>query len=147
MAKHIENTILVQAPMERIFDLAAEVDRWSELLPHYRWVRRVWQSGDTSIVEMSALRSGIPVKWTSVQQISRKDNRVYYKHIGGLTRGMWVEWKMEQADDGIRITIIHDLTLLVPIVRSAIGKWIVGEVFVKHVADETLRYIKSAAEG
>lgn len=142
-----ENTIIMRSPIGRVFDLAADVSRWPEILPHYRWVRTHWRDGDTSVVEMAACRSGIPVKWTSVQRLSRETNSIFYKHIGGLTRGMWVEWRMEPVEDGTRVTIIHDLMLLVPIVRSLLGKWITGEVFVKHVADETLRHMKSAAEG
>lgn len=141
-----ENTIVVQSPMDRVFRLASEIGRWPDLLPHYRWVRSFLQTGDTSVVEMSAFRSWIPVKWTSVQQLSRPNNRIYYKHIGGLTKGMWVEWNLEPTDNGTRVTIIHDLTLSLPVVRSFIGKWIVGRVFVEHVADLTLKYIKSAAE-
>jgi ribosome-associated toxin RatA of RatAB toxin-antitoxin module len=141
-----ENTIVMRSPIQKVFDLAADVSRWPDLLPHYRWVRTHWHEGDTSVVEMAALRSGIPVKWTSVQQLSRHTNRIYYKHIGGITRGMWVEWSLAPVDGGTRVAIIHDMTLLVPVVRSLLGKWITGEVFVKHVADETLRHMKSAVE-
>ncbi len=142
-----ENTIIMHSPIEKIFALAADVSRWPELLPHYRWVRTHWQDGDTAVVEMAARRSGIPVKWTSVQQLSRHQNTIFYKHIGGLTRGMWVEWRLEPVEDGTKVTIIHDLApLTVRLVRSSIGKWITGEVFVKHVADETLKHMKSAAE-
>ena len=33
--------IHVDAPLERIFPLAAEVERWPERLPHYRYVHRL----------------------------------------------------------------------------------------------------------
>ena len=97
-------------------------------------------------MEMAALRGWIPVKWTSIQQRSEKELRVHYKHVGGITEGMWVEWKIEPAQDGVEVTIIHDLALVKRIVSSRLGKWIVGEVFIKKIADKTLEYIKAYAE-
>ncbi|MGH7568687.1 MAG: SRPBCC family protein, partial [Gemmatimonadales bacterium] len=31
--------IRIHAPLERVFALAQDVERWPEILPHYRWVR------------------------------------------------------------------------------------------------------------
>lgn len=97
-------------------------------------------------MEMAALRGWIPVKWTSIQQRSEKDRRIHYKHVEGITEGMWVEWKIEPAQDGVEVTIIHDLALVKRLVNSRLGKWIVGEMFVKKIADKTLEYIKVQAE-
>ena len=48
---------LVVAPLQRIFRLAAEVERWPALLPHYRFVRFVERRRDGGgIVDMSANR-------------------------------------------------------------------------------------------
>ena len=30
---------LMRAPIDRVFAAAADVERWPEWLPHYRWVR------------------------------------------------------------------------------------------------------------
>ena len=37
---------LVRAPLTRIFSLAADVERWPALLPHYRFVRFVERRSD-----------------------------------------------------------------------------------------------------
>src|SRR5437870_12133994 len=31
--------ISIHAPLERVFDVAQDVEGWPEILPHYRWVR------------------------------------------------------------------------------------------------------------
>ena len=38
-AMHTENTIEIHGDVKRIFQVAAQVDKWPEILPHYRWVR------------------------------------------------------------------------------------------------------------
>ena len=48
---------LVRAPLSRIFSLAADVERWPSLLPHYRFVRYQERRSDGGgIVDMSASR-------------------------------------------------------------------------------------------
>jgi hypothetical protein len=35
---HSDTTIMMRGPLPRIVELAADVERWPEILPHYRWV-------------------------------------------------------------------------------------------------------------
>ena len=141
------NSIHINAPMSTVYRLAAEIDHWPEMLPHYRWVTTLRRDGNTCIVEMAARRGLIPVKWTSIQHRIEDEGRILYKHIGGLTKGMWVEWSLIPVDGGIYVTIIHELQLERKIVGSGLGKWVVGEIFVKNIADKTLQHMKTVAEG
>ena len=140
------NFIRINSDPGEVFRLASDVDRWPELLPHYRWVKTFWRHGSTSLVEMAARRGWIPVKWTSIQQRSEQDLSIHYKHVAGITEGMSVKWSIVPASDGVEVTIIHDLALVKRLVSSRFGKWIVGEMFVKSIADKTLKYIKIHAE-
>ena len=138
--------ITIHADPDAIFQAAANIERWPEILPHYRWVTVQDKQSDKCIVEMAARRGWIPVKWTSIQWLEAGKRRVYYQHTGGATRGMYVEWHIEPKREAVRVTIIHDLTLEVPIVRTKLGKWIVKNFFIKHIAGQTLRRIKETLE-
>lgn len=140
------NSIHVRANLDKVFALAAEIEHWPERLPHYRWVRQIWQGGDTCVVEMAARSGWFPVKWVSIQQLCKANKRIYYKHTDGLTRGMWVEWAFIPFDDGVRVTITHEMNLSKPLIRSRLGKWVVAQLFVKKIADKTLKHIKALAE-
>lgn len=138
--------ILVQADIDTIFRLAADVEHWPSILPHYRWVKMLGFQDGFDKVEMAARRDWIPVKWTSLCKIDPVRHRVYYKHIGGATRGMEVEWRLEDEQGSVRVTIVHEMTLNVPIVRSQLGRWITSKFFIHHIAGQTLRCIKELAE-
>jgi ribosome-associated toxin RatA of RatAB toxin-antitoxin module len=138
--------IIVQSDAETIFRLASDIERWPSILPHYRWVKMLGAHDGEQTVEMAARRGWIPVKWTSICRIEPARRQVYYKHIGGATRGMEVLWTLENEGDGVRVTIVHEMTLSIPIVRSVIGRWIVGRFFVHHIAGRTLLRIKELAE-
>lgn len=141
------NSIHMQARLEDAFRLAAEVERWPYLLPHYRWVRTLSRSNGELLVEMAARRGWIPVKWTSLQECDEKARRIWYRHVGGVTKGMWVEWSFTPVDGGVDVSILHDLTLTRPIIGSWLGKWIVGRLFVEPIAEQTLRHVRALAEG
>jgi hypothetical protein len=47
----------------------------------------------------------------------------------------------------VRVSITHELRLEVPVVRSRVGQWVVGELFVKAVAGRTLACLKQRVEG
>lgn len=138
--------VIMFADPDVIFRMAAEVERWGEILPHYRWVKVLGEHSDGRVVEMAAMRGLIPVKWVSEQVVDTEKRRVHYHHTGGLTRGMDVEWSLDCAGDSVRVKIIHEMTLTAPIVGTAIGRWITGRFFVHHIAKRTLRKIKEIAE-
>ena len=145
-----ENEIAIKAPPSHVFALAANVAAWPAILPHYRYVRTLREPSATdhrgAVVLMAARRSGIPVRWIAEQDLVPSARRVGYRHVGGITRGMLVEWRIEAAGAGSRVTISHDLRGLRRWLRPAPTSWIVGRLFVMHIADRTLQGIKRQAE-
>src|SRR5215211_1563108 len=108
-----ENSIQIDAPLDRIVELAGDVERWPEILPHYRWVRLLEGGGDRKVVEMAARRDRFPVKWRAIQTIERDGAKpvIRYRHIGGVTKGMVVAWTFDQNATGYLVTIDHELRL------------------------------------
>ena len=146
---HIENEILIRADMAQIYHLAAPVERWPEILPHYRWVRVLADDGDRRLVEMAARRDRIPVRWRAEQKLFPEEPRIVFRHVGGFTRGMEVEWVFGSTEPGgVRVAILHDLPRLLglPFVGDLAADRIVGPLFVENIAGKTLRRIKELAE-
>ncbi len=144
---HTVNTIRISADPDTVYTTAANLLAWPKILPHYRWVDHVGGQGFWQIYEMAARRSGIPVKWLSLANFDPLERRIYFRHIGGLTRGMEVVWMIDPCQDGTEVRILHEFDRLkVPLVSSCIGKFITSRIFVEHVADETLRWMKTWIE-
>ncbi len=150
---HTENVVLMRGPLERIVHLAADVEDWPRILPHYRWVTVLEGGGDRRIVEMAARRGRWPLKWRAIQTIDRSGPtpRILYHHIWGPTRGMDVGWEFAPGPDGVHVRIWHDLALQWPVVGSTpigglIADRIIGPEFVGHVAGLTLATIRDIVE-
>ncbi len=108
------DTTLVSAPPDECFRLAADVEGWPDILPHYRWVRFHRRDGFAcGVVEMAAWRPfGIfkyPTWWVSEMEHDPDQRVIRYLHIDGVTKGMEVVWQVTpEPDGGTRLSIIHE---------------------------------------
>jgi ribosome-associated toxin RatA of RatAB toxin-antitoxin module len=140
------NTIRVAASPERVFALAADVERWPALLPHYRWVRVLGRDGARTWLDMAARRGRIPVRWQAVQEVFPAAHLVTYRHIGGITRGMRVVWQLVPEDSHVEVTIRHRFDPPWPGLAGWPAQQVVGGYFVGHIAGQTLRHLRAHAE-
>jgi ribosome-associated toxin RatA of RatAB toxin-antitoxin module len=141
---------LVQGPLERVFAVAADVERWPSFLPHYRWVRVLERGADRSLVEMAAWRPfGVlryPTRWVSEMRVVPA-RAVRYRHLQGITRGMDVEWQFAQEPGGVVVTIVHQWTgPQWPVIGRLAANWVIGPVFIHGIASRTLAGVKAQAE-
>ena len=147
---------LVRAPLISIFNLAADVERWPALLPHYRFVRFVERRRDGGgIVDMSANRPfGIvqwPTWWRSRMQVTRPSagsaGSIRFAHVEGVTRGMEVEWSFKEVAGGTHVRILHVWDgPEVPVVGVAAATFVIGPVFIHGIASRTLAGLGTHAE-
>lgn len=167
---------VVRGSPARIFELARDVEQWPAHLPHYRWVRfRERRSDGGGIVEMAANRPFGPVNWptwwlSEMQVVDRRGSlappssrfsplslgAIRFRHIGGVTRGMEVEWSFtpeegalapNQAHEATRVRIVHlwdgpDWQ----VVGGAVAVHVIGPVFVHGIASRTLAGLAAIAE-
>ncbi len=154
---YTEDRITIAAPLRRVYELAANIERWPELLPHYRWVTLLRDLPDRGasrrrLVEMAATRDGFPVTWVSIQELDPRQHEVRYQHVRGMTRGMDVIWELTSSvgtggTEGTTVRLIHlfDPPWPRPF-GPLIARYIVGGLFVHDIATKTLRRIKDLAE-
>ena len=151
MPMFTENTITINAPADDVYSLAWDVLSWPLMLPHYRRVTLLKEEGDHRVVEMAASRDGIPVSWISIQKSLPEIGRIIFRHIGGPTTGMYVEWIIREdvTANGrtTHVRITHEFEPhWGPVLGEFAAKYIVGRFFVHNIASKTLKKIKELAE-
>ena len=142
----------IRAPVARVLEAAADVERWPELLSHYRWVRLLERRPEGGIVEMAAWRPfgpvGYPTWWVSEMRVDRSTPAVHYRHVRGITAGMDVVWHFVPAEDGTDVTIVHQWSgPRWPLIGRAAAELVIGPVFIHGIASRTLAGIKRHVEG
>jgi ribosome-associated toxin RatA of RatAB toxin-antitoxin module len=139
------NSILMRAPKMSIFETAADLELWPKILPHYRYIHFIERGADRNVVVMAAKRSGIPISWTSEQIIDRDKLEVHFHHLKAFTKGMHVAWTFEDSQEGVLVKIRHDLDFR-PKLLAPLADKIIGDFFIHHVANKTLRCMKAYVE-
>ena len=143
------NTITIKAPTETIFNVASDLARWPDFLPHYRYNRFLSPMPWGGIVKMSAVRTIIPTTWISVYRIDTEKRQLHFEHLRSAfnaTRGMIVVWNFTETPEGVQVEITHDLELHWPVIGGFVGKYIVGLFFIHHIATQTLAGLKRKVE-
>jgi len=144
----------VNAPLETCFRVAADVERWPVILPHYRWVRfRDKRAFGLGIVEMAAWRVfpatlRYPTWWVSDMHVDASTPAVHYKHIDGITRGMDVVWEFRRDHDGLtHVRIVHEWDGPGwPLIGSVAANAVIGPHFISAIAQRTLAGVAAEAE-
>lgn len=149
------DSIVIHAPLARVFALARDVERWPALLPHYRWVRMVERRPEGGRVEMAAWRPfgpaplRYPAWWVSEMRADPGAGTIRYRHVEGLTAGMDVRWELVEtgAQGGVAVRIVHEWDGPTwPLVGRLAARVVIGPVFVHGIAARTLAGIRRHAE-
>ncbi|OGU02416.1 MAG: hypothetical protein A2085_07400 [Gemmatimonadetes bacterium GWC2_71_10] len=143
----------MRASVPRAFAAGADVERWPEWLPHYRWVRFLEKRAGGGVVEMAAWRPfaggalKYPTWWVSDMTIEPDVPRVRYRHVRGITRGMDVAWEFAPADGGTIVTITHTWNGPAwPLIGRLAADLVIGPVFIHGIASRTLAGVARRAE-
>jgi uncharacterized membrane protein len=143
---HTENSIVIRAPLEKVFQTTANLLLWPRILPHYRWIRVLDSTNEGLLVRMAARwgwprlrgRGWIPIQWTSRFQVDRAARELHFHHLKAFTRGMKVTWTYTPTPDGVQVRISHEL-----------DRWYAGLLarhFIHPVASQTLACFKDHLE-
>lgn len=146
--------LLIRAPAADCFRIAADVERWPDILPHYRWVRfRTKTRFGRGRVEMAAWRNFVgplryPTWWLSEMRADPDEPAVHYRHVDGITRGMIVKWAFQPRGDSatlVRITHEWDGPAW-PLIGRFASERVIGPHFVSAIAQRTLAGVAAKAE-
>jgi ribosome-associated toxin RatA of RatAB toxin-antitoxin module len=142
---HTVDEAFVRAPVPLMFEIVRDVERWPALLPHYRWVRFHEHSLDGGgVVEMAANRPFGQFNWATwwlseMQVISGAAPAIRFRHIGGITTGMEVEWALEARDGGTFVRLVHSWNgPRLPLIGALAATTVIGPVFVHGIAARTI---------
>ena len=146
------DTVVIRAPVDRVLDAAADVERWPRILAHYRWVRFLERRNGGGTVEMAAWRPfGVfrfPAWWVSEMTVDRPAREIRYRHVRGITTGMDVVWRLTEQPAGVDVTIVHEWAGPAwPLIGSLAARLVIGPVFIHGIATRTLAGLKRLLEG
>jgi ribosome-associated toxin RatA of RatAB toxin-antitoxin module len=144
---------IMRAPPALCFSVAADVERWPAILPHYRRVRFHERAGfGTGRVEMAAWRDfagplRYPTWWVSDMHIDEREPAIFFRHVDGITRGMDVKWAFTPHPEGSLVRITHAWEGPPwPLIGGVAWRAVIAPHFVSAIAQRTLAGVAAEAE-
>jgi ribosome-associated toxin RatA of RatAB toxin-antitoxin module len=141
------------SPPGPLFQVAADVERWPDILPHYRWVRFQEKAGfGRGVVEMAAWRDFLgplryPTWWVSRMEADPVTPVVRYHHVRGVTRRMDVRWEFLPEPGGTLVRVTHEWDGPAwPLIRGIAARHVIGPHFVSFIATRTIAGVCAEAE-
>ena len=143
---------VVAAPPRTMFEVVRHVEEWPVHLPHYRYVRfRERASDGGGLVEMAANRPfgplGWPTWWLSEMEVNHAAPAIRFRHVGGITTAMDVEWSFTADGRGTHVKVLHVWDgPRWPGIGIFAATTVIGPVFVHGIASRTLAGLARVAE-
>jgi len=143
---------LVDADVRTMFEVVRHVEEWPAHLAHYRFVRfRELATDGGGLVEMSANRPfgplGWPTWWLSEMEVDHATPAIRFRHVGGITTGMEVEWSFTPSDGRTRVRVLHVWDgPRWPLIGVFAAMHVIGPVFIHGIASRTLAGLARVAE-
>jgi ribosome-associated toxin RatA of RatAB toxin-antitoxin module len=147
----LDEAVVRAAPRE-VYRVVADVARWPEHLAHYRFVRfRETDGAGGGIVEMAAHRPFGPLHWPtwwlSEMQLAERRPAIRFRHVGGITTGMDVEWAFDPHPQGTAVRLLHVWNGPPwPLIGTFAAVNVIGPIFIHGIASRTLAGLSRVAE-
>jgi hypothetical protein len=144
--------MMIQAPSDVVYRLAAEVEFWPAFVPSIRFVRvlrRDPAGRPARLLACGGWHGWIPVTWHAVQHLEPERGRILYRQVGGLSAGATAEWRIDPSPGGAaaEVTIVQRPAIAAPGVESSVARRFVGPVSGSPVVDAVLADLRRVAEG
>jgi len=109
MSQHVEFTGEIDAPLEFVYQVVADVTRYPEFLPD---VQAVTQEGD--VVRMTVRLGLMDVSWRSRATFTPHES-IHIELVDGPFQEMDVHWAFAHQEGKTHVTYTTDFALLLPI--------------------------------
>jgi hypothetical protein len=89
-----------------------------------------------------------PTWWLSEMAVDKDRPSIRFRHVGGITKEMDVEWSFSPTSDGTHVRIVHlwDGPRRLRLIGRLAATHLIGPVFVHGIASRTLAGLAAVAE-
>ncbi len=133
---HTVNSIVINAPYEKVFDISNDISRWNELFEEYN-ESKVVEAKDNKIVFQLTHKNGN--SWTSYRLLFKDDKFAYASKIEPMFpfEYMKIIWLYRETEDGVVMTWVQDFKMDK---GAKFNDEQVEEIINKHSKDNLVRF-------
>ena len=115
MAGHTENSVVIDAPFQLVWDMTNDVANWTNLFTEYKSAEILQSTADTVTfrLTMHADENGVEWSWVSQRKVDVANREVHAHRVEtGPFEYMLIHWIYStEADGSVRMTWIQDFRM------------------------------------
>jgi aromatase len=114
MSGHTENSVLIKAPFDLVWDTTNDLAAWPRLFNEYEKVDILGRDGDTVQFRLTMRPDGEGRVWSWVSErvVDREARNVRARRIEvGVFKYMYLFWEYEDTADGVLMRWVQDFEL------------------------------------
>lgn len=111
---HVDNAVLIEAPMDLVWDMTNDVETWPDLFTEYASAEVLERDGDTVRFRLSMHpdENGTVWSWVSERTPDRTSREVVARRVEtGPFEFMDIRWSYEDTGDGVRMRWVQDFAM------------------------------------
>lgn len=114
MAGHSDNSIVIDAPMELVWDMTNDIESWTQLFSEYAEATVLERRGETIKFRLALHpdQQGQVWSWVSERTLDPATRTVRSQRVEtGNFKYMWLFWEYTQQNDGVRMRWVQDFEM------------------------------------
>ena len=142
---YVETSIEIKAPRHQIYELAKDMERYSDFMPDVEYVKIIKRDGNTTTTRWKTLVEEAPIEWTEVDVFDDTNTRIDYKLIEGDLDKFEGAWTFVERDGVTKVVLGVDYDFGVPTLAE-----LIGPILQKKVEENSmmmLQALKDRCEG
>ncbi|GIH18582.1 SRPBCC family protein [Rugosimonospora africana] len=111
---HTENTVVINAPIELVWQLTNDVERWPDLFTEYASVEVLQRTGETVLFRLTMVpdENGAVWSWVSERTADPVRRKVRAHRVEtGPFEYMRIGWHYDEVPEGTRMTWVQDFAM------------------------------------
>lgn len=118
---YVERSIVIQGPLEAVYALAKEMERYPEFMPDVESVKVVSREGNVTVTEWVTSVEGTPILWTEKDVFDDVNRRIDYQLIEGDLDKFEGAWQFRETPEGTEVVLGVDYDFGIPELTALIG--------------------------
>jgi ribosome-associated toxin RatA of RatAB toxin-antitoxin module len=118
---YVETSIEIKAPGRMIYELAKDMEHYSDFMPDVEYVKILKRDGNTTTTRWKTLVEEAPIEWTEVDVFDDVNTRIDYRLIEGDLDKFEGAWTFDERDGVTKVVLGVDYDFGVPTLAELIG--------------------------
>ncbi|MBS2033660.1 aromatase/cyclase [bacterium] len=118
---YVERSILIEGPIERVYELAKDMEAYPEFMPDVESVKVIEREPHRTVTEWETSVDGTPILWTEEDRFDDENFVIDYQLIEGDLDKFEGQWRFVRCGSGTQVTLTVDYDFGIPELTNLIG--------------------------